>query len=147
MKTRSRGTPTAPHLTPALSAPGGGEGGAAATAFPLRPSGGRGRGPRRRRGRVRWAPQSLGRLQGAAALRFRQLAQNHPALEGRDVIDEQHTVEMVDLVLQAGGEEALGVDLADLVLVVEIAQPDRRRARDIGIMLGQRQTDLVAERG
>src|SRR5438105_6868511 len=34
-----------PHLTPALSAPEGGEGVAPATWSPLRPSGGRGRGP------------------------------------------------------------------------------------------------------
>src|SRR5438876_3914486 len=58
---------------------------------------------------------SLSRRQDAAALRFRQPAQDHPTFEGGDMIDEQHAVEMVDLVLQAGGEEPLGVDLADLV--------------------------------
>src|SRR6266436_3601628 len=135
MKARSRGAAIArsgiPHLTPALSAPGDGEGVAAATIFPLRPSGGRGRGPARSAGRVRWAAQSLSRRQGAAALRFRQLAQDHPAFEGRDVIDEQHAGEMVDLMLQAGGEEALGVDLAELVcrLLLEKKKKTKNRKK------------------
>ena len=51
-----------PHLTPALSAPEGGEGVPAAMMpfFPLRPRGRRGRGPSRSDGRVRWG---LGTLQ------------------------------------------------------------------------------------
>ena len=67
-----------------------------------------------------------------------------PRFRRRDVIDEQHAFEMVHLVLDAGREQALGLDLADLVLLVEIAQPDRGRPLDIGIMLGQRQAALAA---
>ncbi len=75
--------------------------------------------------------------QFAAALCLRELAQDHVALQRRDVIDEQNPVEMVDLVLDAGREQALRLDFADLVLVIEIAQPDLGRALDIGVMLGQ----------
>src|SRR5688500_5267095 len=52
---------------------------------------------------------------------FQQLAQDDVALERGEVVDEQHAVEMVDLVLQAGGEQALRRDLPLLVLMVEIA--------------------------
>ena len=40
-----------------------------------------------------------------------ELAQHHVALQRREVIDEQHAVQMVDLVLQAGGEQPVGLDL------------------------------------
>ena len=53
---------------------------------------------------------------------------------------------MVDLMLETGGEETRGVGLADLVLAVEIAQPDLGRAGHVGIMLGQRQAALAAGR-
>ena len=44
---------------------------------------------------------------------------DHPvALELGDVVDEQNAVEMIDLVLQNGGEQALGQDLAFLPLAV-----------------------------
>ena len=59
------------------------------------------------------------------------------------MVDKQNPVEMVDLVLQAGREQPFRLDLADLVLVVEIAQPDRLGALNLGVMLGQRQTALV----
>src|SRR5205814_10112347 len=98
--------------------------------FPLRPSGGRGRGPARSAGRVRWATKSSGGLQRAAALCLGELFQDHPALQDRDVIDKQDAVQMIDLVLQTGREQSFGLDLADLVLVVEIAQPDCPWPRD-----------------
>ena len=49
-----------------------------------------------------------------------QPAQDHVALQRRDVIDEQHAVEVVDLVLQAGGEQPLALDLPS-------ARPSRSR--------------------
>src|SRR5690348_5483696 len=73
-----------------------------------------------------------------------EFAQDDAALQRRDMVDEQHAVEMVDLVLDAGGEQALGFELADLVLLVEIAQADGRRPLDIGILLGQRQAAFAA---
>src|SRR5947209_19132164 len=60
---------------------------------------------------------TLSRNERSAALRLGQFAQDHAALQRRDVVDEQGAVEMVDLVLDAGGEDACRVDLADLVLV------------------------------
>src|SRR5215469_7723461 len=73
-----------------------------------------------------------------------ELAQDDAALQRRDVIDEQHAVEMIDFVLDAGGEQVFGLELADFVLRVEIADTDRRRPFDVGILLGQRQTALAA---
>src|SRR5690348_5423257 len=84
----------------------------------------------------------LRRRQRAALFRLCQLAEDDAARQCRDVIDKERAVEVVDFVLQAGGEEALRLDLADLVFVVEITQPDRARALDLGVMLGQRQAAL-----
>ena len=50
------------------------------------------------------------------------------AFQPRHVVDEQLAVEMVDLMLQAGGEQALGLDLAALVVAVEEAHADFRGA-------------------
>src|SRR5665213_2534924 len=83
-----------------------------------------------------------GRLQ---AFRFRELAQDDAALQRGDMVDEKHTLEMVDLVLDAGREQAPGFPFADLAMLVEIAQADFRRALDLGILLGQRQAALVAD--
>src|SRR5258706_13048397 len=61
---------------------------------------------------------------GSAGLsRLDQLAQDDVALEGADVVDEQHAVEVIHLVLDAGREQPLGRQLADLALVVEVAHP------------------------
>ena len=62
------------------------------------------------------------------------------------MIDEQFAVEMVDLVLEAGGEQALGLDLAALVVAVEIAHPDLRRARDLLVIFGHRQAAFLVDR-
>ena len=42
---------------------------------------------------------------------FRQAPHDHDPLQGRQMVDEQDPVEVVDLMLQAGGEQALGLDL------------------------------------
>jgi hypothetical protein len=45
------------------------------------------------------------------------------ALELGQVVDEQHAVQVVDLVLEAGGEQAVGLhDLAQLAFAVEVLQ-------------------------
>jgi len=59
------------------------------------------------------------------------------------MVDEQHAVEMIHLVLDAGREQTLGRQLADLALVVEIADLDGVRPGHVGIVLGQRQAALV----
>src|SRR5665213_3453684 len=62
-----------------------------------------------------------GRLQ---AFRLGELAQDDAALQRGDMVDEQHALEMVDLVLDAGREQARGLPFADLAMLVEIAQAD-----------------------
>ncbi len=52
------------------------------------------------------------------------------------VVDEQLAVEMVDLMLETGGEQALGLDLAALVVSVEEAHADFRGARDLLVISG-----------
>ena len=64
------------------------------------------------------AGAALGRDGNSAALCFGELAQDHATFHQREVVDKQDTVEVLDLVLQAGREETLGVHLTDLVLVV-----------------------------
>src|ERR1700730_4251204 len=86
---------------------------------------------------IRSPPPPSGRDGNSAALCLGELAQDHSTLHQREMVDKEDTVEVLDLMLQAGGEEPLGVHLADLVLVVEIAQTDRRRPADVGIMLRQ----------
>ena len=53
---------------------------------------------------------------------------------------------MVDLVLQAHREETRRLDLADFVLVIEVAQADLRRARDLGVVFRERQAPFIAGR-
>src|SRR5215470_11598816 len=80
-----------------------------------------------RRRRALTAPRPLGGgndagsdgLDGLAALRFHQLAQDDVALQRRDVIDEEDALEMIHLVLDDGSEQALRLERAHLVLVVE----------------------------
>src|SRR5437764_9569856 len=153
MNTSESGTATAcfgnppPHPSP-LRPPmdrGGRRGSWRSAALPSPPFRGEREGPIVER----WEGEvgiDLSRLEGAAALGLLQLAQDDAALQRRDVIDEQDAVQMIDLVLQASRQQALRLDFADLVLVVEIAQPDRRRALDIGIMLGQGQAAFARAR-
>ena len=62
------------------------------------------------------------------------------------MVDKQDAVEMFDLVLQASGEKPRGVDLAYLVLLVEIAQSNFGWTGDVGIMFWQRQAPLAERR-
>ncbi len=52
---------------------------------------------------------------------LQELAQDDVALQRRQVIDEQHAVKMVDLMLHAGGEQTLGGQFPRDVVLVEIA--------------------------
>src|SRR5579863_6627704 len=79
-----------------------------ATIYPAPHEVGRGLTPSRRLGRF-------------LAFRLAQLAQDDVALQRRDVIDEERAFEMIDLVLDAGREQAFGMQFADLVLLVQIA--------------------------
>src|SRR6202034_3188890 len=57
-------------------------------------------------------------------LGFGQLLEQHGALEAGEMIDEQNPFQMVHLMLQAGGEHAVGFDLYPLAVEVEIFAPD-----------------------
>ena len=48
---------------------------------------------------------TLGGREHSAALHLGELAQDHPALDQGDVVDKENAVEVVYLVLQAGGEQ------------------------------------------
>src|SRR5215469_13957927 len=72
-------------------------------------------------------------LGGLLALRLLQLAQDDVALQRRDVVDEEDALEMVHLVLDHRREQARGFERADLVLAIEIADADLRRAGHVGI--------------
>src|SRR5580692_5358639 len=93
--------------------------------------------PMKARRRRLTAPPSLHGGEGGF-LRLHQLAQDDVALESRQMVDEQDAVQMIHLMLDAGGERSFGRELPDLVLMVEIAHPDPGRADDVGVVLGQR---------
>src|SRR5471030_842021 len=101
----------------------------------------------RRSGSVmRASPRFSYRLEDLGAFRLGQLAQDDVALQRRDVVDEEDALEMIHLVLDDGREQPLGVQLANLVLMVEVAHPDLLGARHVGVMLGQRQASFVVGR-
>src|SRR5256885_14864353 len=64
---------------------------------------------------------------------------NPVALEARDVVDEENAIQVVDLMLQAGGEKARGVNLLGLALAVEIAGIHLRWAAHHVVIFGDRQ--------
>src|SRR5579863_621160 len=83
----------------------------------------------------------------ASALRGFPEFLDHPvALELGDVIDEQNAVEMVDLVLEHGREQALSQGFARLSLSVEGADAHRRRALDLGVIFRNGKAALLIGR-
>ncbi len=63
------------------------------------------------------------------------------------MVDEQHAVEMVDLVLQTGRQDAVGLDLLLGSIAVEIAHAASDRPVDLGIVLWNRQATFLIDRG
>ena len=61
------------------------------------------------------------------------------------MVDEQDAVQVVDLVLQAAGEQTLGADLLGLAGAVEVAHPDLVGARDLAELLGQAETAFLGD--
>jgi hypothetical protein len=61
------------------------------------------------------------------------------------MIHEQDPVQMIDLVLQAAGEQALGFDLLGLAAAVEVAHADPVGARDLAELLGQAEAAFLRE--
>ena len=59
------------------------------------------------------------------------------------MVDEQHALEMVHLVLEADRQQAVEVLLVRLPMLVEPARADAVGAHHLGILVGDRQAALV----
>src|SRR5687767_7155190 len=71
------------------------------------------------------------RLSLGFARDFLELAHDDIALQAGEEIDDQLAVQVVDLMLKGGGQEAIGRQLLRFPLAVEIAHGDGRRPFDI----------------
>src|SRR3954471_9429126 len=83
------------------------------------------------------------RLSGTQPPGLDQLAQDHVALQGGEMIDEQDAVEMVDLVLDAAGEQALRLELALQALLGQVAHLDLLRPCHVREVAGKAQAALL----
>src|SRR3981081_4811240 len=68
------------------------------------------------------------------------------ALEPGDRVDEQDAVEVVDLVLDAGREQALGLDLLGLAVEVEILEPHLGGEPAVLVVFRYRQATVLRNR-
>src|SRR5689334_12631321 len=73
-------------------------------------------------------------------LRLCELLEGHRALEARKMIDKQNAFEVIDFVLQTGGEQSLRLQLLQTPLAVEIFGPDLRRPLDLFPYIRNRET-------
>src|SRR3954468_23503663 len=81
----------------------------------------------RRMGRRRIVMHQLLRPREFALLeRLGEFLDDAIALELGNVVDKQHAVEMIDLMLDAGGEQTMRLDLVDVAVEIEIADFDLR---------------------
>ena len=62
------------------------------------------------------------------------------------MVDEENALEMVHLMLEAGGEQAVQPLLVLLAVAIEPACGDHCGALDLGILVGDRQTAFVIDR-
>src|SRR5271167_1072532 len=60
------------------------------------------------------------------------------ALQPRNMVDEQDAVQMVDLMLQAGCQNAVGLDLPGAAVSVEIADAHTRGTLDLFVIFRNR---------
>src|SRR5512144_2465902 len=79
---------------------------------------------------------------GLEALRLGQLAQDDAALQRRQVIDEQHPIKMIDLVLDALGEETVRLELPHDVVFVPIADAHPLGPRHLGKLIRKREASF-----
>ena len=75
-----------------------------------------------------------------------KLLQHAVALQLRQIIHEQHAVEMIDLVLDAGGEQAVGVFLVHLAVEIGEAHAHLRRPLDFLVIFRDRQAAFLVDR-
>ena len=88
--------------------------------------------------RARFAPR------GSLLALFFQAPADQLALEFGQIIDEQLAFEMIHLVLDAHGQQAIGVHLERLAVATQRPHADMGRARQFVVDAGQRQTALFA---
>ena len=62
------------------------------------------------------------------------------------MIDDENAVEMVDLMLQHGGEEPVRLDLARLAFRIEVFDLDLRRPLDFAVKFRDRQAAFLIGR-
>src|SRR3546814_8968424 len=74
-----------------------------------------------------------------------QLLEQHVALQLRQMVDEQHSVQMVHLVLEAGGEQAIKLLVMRDTVIVQPAGADGGGPFHIGEHLGHRSEEHTSE--
>src|SRR3979490_2873213 len=72
--------------------------------------------------------------------------QHAVALQLRQIIHEQHAVEMIDLMLDAGGEQILGVFLMPLAVEIGEARAHLRRSLHFLVIFRDRQATFLINR-
>ena len=77
--------------------------------------------------------------------RFGELLDDAIALEFGNVVDEQHPVEVIDLVLDAGGEQALGILFMQVAVEIELFDFHPCRPFDVLVDIRDRQAALFVE--
>src|SRR5690242_7854780 len=75
--------------------------------------------------------------------RLGQLLDRHGALQPREMVDEQHAVQMIHLMLQAGGQHAVGLQCLLVAVAVQILRPDAGGPFDIVPDFRHRQTAFL----
>src|SRR5512134_2645714 len=82
---------------------------------------------------------------GLAARLLLQSSHHDVALQPRQEIDDELAVQMVDLVLESGRQEAFGGKLLALSLAVDVGNRHGRGALDVEPEIGDRQAALLVE--
>ena len=80
---------------------------------------------------------------GGLAKLFQRTAHNHVPLQAREIIDEQHPVEMVDLMLHTGGKKTFACHHLFFAIDIQIAHIDAGGTFDLGCLLRDRQAAFL----
>ena len=83
---------------------------------------------------------------GLAPGRLGELLDHHLALQARDMVDEENTVQVVEFMLEAGCQETVGLQQMLLAVTADMPDGDRRRALHFGIIFGDRQAAFLVDR-
>jgi hypothetical protein len=68
------------------------------------------------------------------------------ALELRNVVDEQHAIDVIDFVLNAGGKQAFSIFVVRFAVKVEVSDFDPGRPLDVLMDIRDRQAALLVQR-